>query len=95
MPLDFEKLKQASHDDLVTLGLCEFSRMVDAFERLAAALERIAPDTEPASPEAETPAQCPHPLDSRIDRTSMGQEKGHEFICAACQAHIRGGVVVE
>lgn len=89
MALDFEKVKQASTDDLVALGLCEFSRLVDAHERLAAALERIAPteaDLAPAptpDPDTSTP-QCPHPAELRINTATMGQEPYATFRCGVC-----------
>jgi hypothetical protein len=85
MLIDFEKLKTASRDELMAIALCEFSRFVDA-------IERIAPDQMSAA--EEVPAACPHPLDARIDRSGMGQEPGSEFVCRACSAHVRGGVVV-
>lgn len=91
MPLDFEKLKQASHDDLVTLGLCELSRMVDAFERLAAALERIAPEPGVVLEEAAEPV-CPHPIEARRNHTRMGQPEWSNYICTICNQHIVNGV---
>lgn len=88
MALDFEKLKQASTDDLVTIALCEFSRLVDAHERLAAALERIAPTEAdlapaPADPAAPTP-KCPHPVELRANTATMGQEPFATFRCGVC-----------
>jgi hypothetical protein len=94
MPLDFEKVKAASSDDLVSLALCEFSRAVDAVERIAGALERIAPsvaDLEAAaSANSEPPAAptCPHPAELRLNTAAMGQEPFSTFRCGVCGAQV-------
>lgn len=99
MVLDFDKLKTASTDDLVTLVLCELSRFVDAHERLAAAVERIAPtsaDLEAAAQQTETPAEpprCPHPAELRINLASMGQEAFSTFKCGVCQETVMAQLV--
>ena len=100
MPLDFDKLKVASADDLFTIALCEFSRLVDAHERLAAAVERMAPtalelDQAAAAdvmPAADVP--CPHPTELRINLSAMGQEPYTIFKCGVCQETV-GGPTVE
>jgi hypothetical protein len=92
MALDFEKVKAASPDDLVSLLLCEFSRAVDAAERIASAIERIAPTAEDLAPvtidpNAEPP-QCPHPAELRVNAAAMGQEPFSTFRCGVCQEFV-------
>ena len=90
MALDFEKLKAASADDLVTLVLCELSRFVDAHERLAAAIERIAPtdadlQVTPAAVPAPPAPTCPHPVELRVNAAVMGEESMSRFTCGLCR----------
>jgi len=84
MPLDFEKLKAASHDDLIVIALCEFSRFVDA-------IERIAPEPG-AIVEPEAAPVCPHPVEARKNHTRMGQPEWSNYICTICNQHIVNGV---
>ena len=84
MALDFEKLKTASTDDLITIALCEFSRFVDAIERMAP----MAQDLQAAAVETDTPAAptvCPHPSELRVNVSVMGQEPFSTFRCGVCQ----------
>lgn len=86
MALDFDKVKAASTDDMVSLCLCEFSRFVDGIERIAGALERIAPTADDlqaaATAPAETP-QCPCPPELRQKAEAvMGQPVSYR--CGLC-----------
>lgn len=85
MPLDFDKLKAESYDDLLVIALCEFSRFVDAHDRLASALERIAPTAAELQPAPETTEQptCPCPPELRVKLDAvMGQPVAYK--CGLC-----------
>jgi hypothetical protein len=87
MPLDFEKLKTASQDDLLVIALCEFSRFVDAIERIAPTVGDLH------AAEATTP-DCPHPTEGRQNHTRMGAAEWSDYFCTACKQRIVNGVAV-